>query len=119
MEIDPLKPGRIERRAGFRLDSRARAFEALAEAAAMSATLEEPNLTVGQGEQIINITIGRLEPPVAVDLIDDLLTKIAEPFPPDAPVTMSFKRANFASGHDLQAFVEKLGLDLKPGELIQ
>ena len=30
VEIDPLKPGRIERRAGFRLDSRARAFEALA-----------------------------------------------------------------------------------------
>ncbi len=43
---------------------------------------------------------------IAVDaaFIDALLEKVLEKFAPDTPVTMTFRKAHFASGHDLKDF---------------
>ena len=42
-----------------------------------------------------------------------------EKFAPDTPVTMTFRKAHFASGHDLKDFAEKLGIELQPGDVEQ
>ena len=35
------------------------------------------------------------------------------------PVTMTFRKANFKSGHDLRGFAGKLGIQLHPGDVEQ
>ncbi len=40
-------------------------------------------------------------------------------FAADAVVTMTFKKAHFASGHDLEKFAAALGLELHAGEVQQ
>jgi len=42
-----------------------------------------------------------------------------EKFTPDTPITRSFRKAHFASGHDLKQFAEKLGIDLQTGDVEQ
>jgi len=40
-------------------------------------------------------------------------------FDPATPITMTFRKAHFASGHDLKRFAESLGLDIQQGEVEQ
>ena len=74
-------------------------------------------LTVGQGNQMIGVNIGD----IAVDatFIEALLVKVLEKFTPDTLVTMTFRKAHFASGHDLKDFAGKLGIELQQGDVEQ
>jgi len=59
---------------------------------------------------------------IAVDaaFIEDLLVKVLEKFTDTStPVTMTFRKANFNSGHDLKGFAGKLGIELHPGDVEQ
>jgi hypothetical protein len=51
--------------------------------------------------------------------IEAILKTVLEKFEPTTPVTMTFRKAHFSSGHDLKDFAEKLGLDLQPGDIEQ
>ena len=104
-------------RGGRKLDSRTKAFEGLKKATEKSATFEGVTLNIGQGSQIIAVTIGEIE--VDAAFIESLLVKIVEKFAPDTPMTLTFRKANFASGHDLKDFAAKLGLDLQNGDIEQ
>lgn len=117
VQIDEVKPGRLVSRTGRKLDSRGKTFEGLKQAAEKSATFEGIVLTVGQGNQMIAVTMGE----IAVDaaFIEALLSKVLEQFKPDTPVTMIFRKAHFASGHDLKDFAGKLGIELQPGDVEQ
>ena len=117
LQIDELKPGSIISRSGRKFDSRSKTFEGLKQAAEKSATFENVALTVGQGNHVISITVGEvlLEAP----FIEALLVKVMEKFEPETPITMTFRRAHFSSGHDLKTFAEKLGIDLHPGDVEQ
>ncbi len=117
LQIDDVKPGRLVSRTGRKLDSRAKTFEGLKQAADKSATFEGIVLMVGQGNQMIGINVGD----IAVDaaFIQDLLAKVLEKFAPDTPITMTFRRAHFASGHDLKDFAEKLSIELAAGDVEQ
>jgi hypothetical protein len=117
VQIDPVKPGRLVSRTGRKLDSRTKTFEALNQASAMSATFEGIVLEVGQGTHMIGITIGDIM--VDAAFIEALLTKVLEKFTSSTAITMTFRKAHFASGHDLQGFAEKLGIELRPGDLEQ
>lgn len=66
---------------------------------------------------MIGIQVGE----IAVDaaFIEALLTKVLEKFTPDTPITMTFRKAHFASGHDLKDFAGKLGIELQPGDVEQ
>ena len=46
-------------------------------------------------------------------------TKVLEKFEPDAPITMTFRKAHFLSGHDLKDFAEKLGMELRAADVEQ
>ena len=117
VQIDEIKPGRLVSRTGRKLDSRGKTFEGLKQADEKSATFEGIVLTVGQGNQMIAVNVGE----IAVDgaFIEALLVKVLEKFTPETPVTMTFRKAHFSSGHDLKDFAGKLGIDLKPGDVEQ
>jgi len=117
VQIDEVKPARLVSRTGRKLDSRGKTFEGLKQAAEKSATFEGIVLTVGQGNQMIAVNVGE----IAVDaaFMEALLVKALEKFTPDTPVTMTFRKAHFASGHDLKDFSGKLGIELQPGDVEQ
>jgi hypothetical protein len=117
IQIDDVKPSRLVSRIGRKLDSRGKTFEGLKQAADKSAKFEGIALTVGQGSQMIAINIGDI--PVDAAFIEALLVKVLEMFAPDTPVTMTFRKAHFASGHDLKEFAEKLDIKLQPGDVEQ
>ena len=117
LQIDDVKPSRIVSRTGRKLDSRGKTSEGLKQAAEKSATFEGVALTVGQGNQMIAVHVGE----IAVDpaFMGALLEKVLEKFKPDPPVTMTFRKAHFASGHDLKDFAGKLGIELQTGDVEQ
>ena len=115
--VDPVKPGSLVYRVPRKIDSRTQIFEGLAEAEKSAVTFEGVTLTVGQGSQMIGITVGDVA--VEADFIEGLLTRILEKFDPTAPVTMRFRKADFNSGHDLQAFADRLGITLQTGDVAQ
>lgn len=117
VQIDEVKPGLLISRTGRKLDSRAKTFEGLKQAAEKSATLEGIVLTVGQGNHMISVNVGEIE--VDAAFIEALLNKVLEKFTPETPVTLTFRKAHFASGHDLKDFASKLGIELKPGDVEQ
>ena len=117
VQIDDVKPGRFVSRIGRKLDSRAKTFEALKQAGEKSATFENVAITVGQGAQAVQVTVGEIE--VNAAFLETILKTVMEKFEPTTPVTMTFRKAHFASGHDLKDFAEKLGIELQQGEVEQ
>lgn len=117
VQIDDVKPCRLVSRTGRKLDSRAKTFEGLKQAAEKSVTFEGIVLTVGQGNQMIAINVGEI--PVDAGFIGELLTKVLEKFNTDSPVTMTFRKGHFPSGHDLKDFAQKLGIELQTGDVEQ
>lgn len=117
IQIDDVKSAILVSRTGRKLDSRGRTFEGLKQAADRSATFEGIALTIGQGNHIIALNVGD----IAVDaaFIDFLLVKVLEKFDSDAPVSMTFRKAHFASGYDLKGFSSKLGIELQQGDIEQ
>jgi len=119
VQIDETKPARlIASRGPHKLDSRTKTFEGLKQASEKSTTFESISLTVGQGNLMIAVNVGE----IAVDaaFIEGLLVKVLEKFPDTStPVTMTFRKANFNSGHDLKGFAGKLDIKLHPGDVEQ
>jgi hypothetical protein len=117
VQIDDVKPGRLVSRTGRKLDSRTRTFEGLKQAGEKSVSFENVTLTVGQGAQAVQVMIGEIQ--VNAAFIEAILKTVLEQFTPTTPVNMLFRKAHFASGHDLKDFAEKLGIELQQGEIEQ
>jgi hypothetical protein len=117
VQIDDVKPARLISRTGLKLDSRSKTFEGLQQAVARSATFEGVVITAGQGNQMIAIHIGEIA--VEAAFIESLVSKVMEKFTPETPLTMSFRKAQFSSGHDLKDFSGKMGIELQPGDFEQ
>lgn len=117
IQIDDVKPGRLVSRTGRKLDSRAKTFEGLKQAGEKSATFESVTLTVGQGTQAVQFMVGEIQ--VNAAFLEAILKTVLEKFEPSASVTMTFRKAHFASGHDLKDFAQKLGIELHPGDVEQ
>jgi hypothetical protein len=119
VQIDDVKPGRLVSRTGRKLDSRTRTFEGLKQAVEKSITFENVILTVGQGTQAVQVMIGEMR--VDAAFIEGILKSVLdlEKFSHATPITMTFCKAHFASGHDLKDFAEKLGIELQTGDIEQ
>ena len=115
--IDDVKAARLLSRTGRKLDSRTKTFEALKQAGEKSVTFENVAITVGQGAQAVQVTVGEIE--VNAAFLEAILKTVMEKFEPTTPVTMMFRKAHFASGHDLKDFAEKLGIELRTGDIDQ
>jgi hypothetical protein len=117
VQIDEVKPGRIVSRTGRKLDSRAKTFDGLRQAAEKSATFENVALTVGKDAQAVQVMVHEIK--VDAAFIEAILKLVMEKFDPATPVTMTFRKANFPSGHDLREFAAKLGIELQTGDVEQ
>jgi hypothetical protein len=117
VQIDEVKPGRIVSRTGRKLDSRGKTFAALKLAADKSVTFEGVTVNVGAGNRVASFSVGEI--PVNAAFLEALLKIVLEKFEPDSPVTLVFRKAQFASGHDLKDFADQLGFELKPGDVEQ
>jgi hypothetical protein len=119
VQIDAVKPGRLVSRTGRKLDSRTRTFEGLKQAVEKSIAFENVILTVGQGAQAVQVMIGEIQ--VGAAFIEGILKSVLdlEKFTHATPITMTFCKAHFASGHDLKDFAEKLGIELQTGDIEQ
>jgi len=116
-QIDELKPAcLVNNRGGKKLDSRAGTFSGLSQAREKGVTFENVTVTVGEGNQAAQAMI-LFEAPA--DYIEAVLTALLTRFEPTAPVTMTFRKARFASGFDLKRFAEALGIDIQAGEIEQ
>ena len=117
VQIDDVKPGSIISRSGRKLDSRAKTYEGLKQATEKSATLTGVTLTVGQGNQVVVISVGEME--VDGEFLKKLLDTVVEKFQPDTPMTITFRKISFQSGHDLKDFADKLNIQLTQSEVEQ
>ncbi|MEI6784819.1 MAG: hypothetical protein WCQ21_28315, partial [Verrucomicrobiota bacterium] len=117
VQVDPVKPARLVSRTGRKLDSRSKTFAGLKQAADKSATFENVTVNVGNATQVATFFVGEI--PVNAAFIEALLKITLEKFAPDTPVTMTFRKAHFNSGHDLKDFAEKLGIEINPGDVEQ
>ena len=117
VQVDEVKPGRLVSRTGRKLDSRAKTFEGLKQATEKSVTFENVTVNVGSGSQVATFFVGEI--PVNAAFIEAILKTTLEKFTPDTPVTMTFRKAHFNSGHDLMDFAGKLGMELNPGDVEQ
>lgn len=117
IQIDDIKPANLISRSGRKLDSRSKTFEGLKQAADKSATFEGISLTIGQGNRMISVNVGEII--VDPGFIEAILVKVLEKFTTDAPVSMTFRKAKFASGHDLNDFANRLGIELQQGDIDQ
>jgi hypothetical protein len=117
LQVDSVKPARIVSRSRQRLDSRAKTYDGLKMAGEKNVKFESVLLNIGQGNQVIGVTIGEIE--VDAAFIEAILKTVLEKFEPTTPITMTFRKASFASGHDLKEFADKLGLELQASEVEQ
>ena len=118
VQIDDTQPARmVSRRSGHKLDSRALTFEGLKHATDKTVSFEKVTLNVGQDPQVATVMIGEVR--VDAPFLTQLLENVLEKFPPDTPVTMTFLKAHFSSGHDLKDFCEKVGLEVVQGSVEQ
>jgi hypothetical protein len=117
VRIDDVKPCRLVSRIGRKLDSRPKTFEGLKQATEKSVAFENVTLTVGQGAQAVQVMVGEIQ--VNAAFIEAILKTVLEKFEPTTPVTMTFRKAHFVSGHDLKDFAEKLGIGLQQGDVEQ
>ncbi|MDL1974449.1 MAG: DUF499 domain-containing protein [Deltaproteobacteria bacterium] len=117
VQIDEVKPGRLVSRTGRKLDSRSKTFEGLKQATEKSVSFEGIVLTVGQGNRMIAVNVGEIQ--VDAPFIEALLSTVLGKFTPDTPITMTFRKAHFASGHDLKDFAGKLGIELQAEDVEQ
>ena len=66
---------------------------------------------------MIAVNVGEIQ--VDAAFIEALLSMVLEKFTPDTPVTMTFRKAHFASGHDLKDFAGKLDIELQAEDIEQ
>ncbi|TGE21860.1 DUF499 domain-containing protein [Hymenobacter aquaticus] len=119
VRIDPVKPAKLVTHGGggYRLDSRQKAFQALKLAGQQGATFEIIRLNIGQGNKVAGVTVGEIA--VEAAFIENLLTQLLDKFDKDAPVVLTFNKAHFANGHDLEQFSAEFGLPLKSENIEQ
>ncbi len=106
--VDPTRPARLVFRTSWKFDSRAATYAALKLAGELGVRFENVSLDVGSGPRASRLVVGEL--PVDAPFLTRLLDQLLEQYPPDAPATMSFRKAHFKSGHDLVLFCQTLGI---------
>lgn len=111
------EPAVLQAPGGKKLGSRQAAFEAVGFSKERGVAFEKVMLQVGQGARTVTLMVGELE--MQAESLEDLLGRVTSLLEPDAPVTLSFGKARFATGHDLKEFAEKFQLRLQPSEVSQ
>lgn len=112
------KPAQWKPRKGALISSRQKIFQGLEVADRAQTTFRGVVVNLGQGKEIMSLTIGSdLE--VEAVFLKQLLSQMMTLFPPDAPLTLTFHEANLTTAHDLQKLAEELGLSVSHDDVYQ
>jgi hypothetical protein len=118
VQVDAIKQASLNRAKGtYKLDSRADTFSTIEAAKSQGVSFEGVKVDVGSGASSGSITVSGIT--VTGEQLEQFLKALSSIFSSDAPVQMSFKRANFPTGHDLSEFAKRLGIEIQAGELVQ
>ena len=100
-----------------RLDNAAKTYEAINLAKEKNISFENVNLIIGSAPKVIHLSLGEMK--VDATFIETTLSHLQTLLSAQAPVIMSFKKAHFDVGYDLEQFAKALGIALENGEVIQ
>lgn len=118
IDIEETKPARlVSPRGGKRLDSRTKAFAGLKEAKEKNVNFERVTLQIGQGSQAVSVMFGDIQ--IDAGYIEAVLETVLTKFDATTPITLTFAKANFHSGHDLKQFADSLGIEIRQEEVEQ
>ena len=118
VQIDQSKPAALSKAKGAHsLGSRTDTFAAIESAKSNGISFEVLHITVGDGAKSASVTVSEMR--ITGQYLEKVLLAVADAFPPDAPITMQFKKAHFTTGHDLSQFAQKFGIELQPTEVTQ
>ena len=117
VQLDEVKAANLVAPRGRKLDSRGKTLEGLSQATEKQITFEGIHLIVGEGSKVASFQSGDIA--IDGDFLQTILKKVLEKFDSGTPVTMTFRKAHFSSGHDLRQFAEKMGIELQANEVEQ
>lgn len=101
-----------------KLDSSAKTWDGISDAKEKGIEFENITLQIGSASRIITLTLGEIR--VKASFIEEELTRLQDVLGDSNPaVVMGFKKAHFQTGHDLQQFIQKMGIELANDEVIQ
>lgn len=111
------KPATLVSPSPKRLDSSSKTYEGLKIAKEKGIEFEQVSLMVGSAPKVIHMSLGEMK--ISAEFIETALGHLQTVLSPEAPVVMTFKRAYTQTGHDLEQFVKKLGIEISNGEVEQ
>jgi len=112
------KPATIYSVRPKKLESSSKTWEGLHEAKEKGIEFENVTLTIGSSRRMISLTLGEIK--VKAAFVEEELSRLQGLLEDkSAPVLMGFKKAHFATGHDLAQFIAKMGIELGNDEVIQ
>ncbi len=117
IEIIKDKPAQIYSPAPRRLDSTAKTYEGLKLAKEKGVTFEQVTLQIGSAPRVIHLSLGEMR--IEAEFLEKELASLQSLLKADAPVIMSYKKAWFPTGFDLEQFAKSLGMELTMNEVIQ
>ncbi len=117
VRVDDTKPAQLSGRGAKKLDSREKTFAGLEDAKSHGISFGRVMLTIGQGSN--SVTIAMTDSKVPPGYIEAILDAVLQRFEATTPISMTFGVAEFASGHDLKQFSEKVGIEFQQDEITQ
>ncbi|MEE4359789.1 MAG: anti-phage-associated DUF499 domain-containing protein [Desulfococcaceae bacterium] len=117
IEIIKDRPARIYSPAPRRLDSSAKTYEGLKLAKEKGITFEQVTLQIGSAPRVIHLSLGEMR--IDAEFLEKELASLQSLLSADAPVILSYKKAWFPTGFDLEQFAKALGMELSMNEVIQ
>ena len=94
-----------------------RTKEGLKAAKEKNIEFEQVTLMVGSAPKAIHLSLGEMK--INAEFIETALAHFQTLVSPDAPVVMTFKKAYFPTGYDLEQFAKQLGIEIGHGEVEQ
>lgn len=100
-----------------RLDNASRTHDAIRIAKEKGIDFEKVVIQLGTSPNVVQLIFGDIR--ITGEFIEQELAHLQSLLSPDAPLTMTFKKAYTPTGHDLQQFANELNIELVNGDILQ
>lgn len=100
-----------------RLDNASRTHDAIRIAKEKGIDFEKVVIQLGTSPNVVQLIFGDIR--ITGEFIEKELAHLQSLLSPDAPLTMTFKKAYTPTGHDLQQFAKELNIELVNGDILQ
>jgi len=115
--IQSDKPAVMNSPSPKKLDNPSKVHEGLSKAKEKTIEFSNVNLTMGSGSKMINVSFGDIK--IKSDIIQNFINTHSAFLEPNPPINLSFRKAYFPTGFDMEQFGKDLGLEWNEGEVSQ